>query len=64
METKNSNEEYAQFLKTLSKLDASDFDGHTCFKELTPEQRLDWLAELVVFVYEARNCKKQVKTNF
>ena len=55
METKNSNDEYAVFREMISKLDARDFDGHTCFKELTPEQRLDWLAELVVFVYESRN---------
>jgi len=39
----------------IRKLDPSDFDGHTCFKELSPEQRLDWLAELVVFVYESRS---------
>ena len=63
MESKNSNEEYSKFRETISKLDSRYFDGHTCFKELTPEQRLDWLAELVVFVYEAKNYKKLVKTN-
>jgi hypothetical protein len=60
MESKNLNNEYAQFSEEISKLDPSDFDGHTCFKELTPEQRLDWLAELVVFVYEAKKFKKDV----
>ncbi|MCL2155824.1 MAG: hypothetical protein FWH53_09195 [Leptospirales bacterium] len=58
MKTKNSNDEYNQFREMISKLDPCDFGGHTCFKELTPEQRLDWLAELVVFVYESRNHKK------
>ena len=57
MESKNLNDEYALFRETISKLDTRDFDGHTCFKELTPEQRLDWLAELVVFVYESKNSK-------
>ena len=46
-----------QFRKDITELDASCFDGHTCFEELTPEQRLDWLAELVVFVYESRSLK-------
>ena len=27
-----------------------DFDGHTEFRNLTPEQRLDWLAEAAAFV--------------
>ena len=63
MESKNLNEEYTKFRETISKLDPRDFDGHTCFKELTPEQRLEWLAELVIFVHEARNYKKKVKIN-
>jgi len=58
MESKNSDDEYTRFRETISKLDSRDFDGHTCFKELTPEQRLDWLAELVVFVYETKNTRK------
>ena len=62
METKKSNDEYALFREKYSKLDAGDFDGHTCFKELTPEQRLEWLSELVVFVHEARKCKKVKRT--
>ena len=52
-----SLKELEQFKKDISVLDESCFDGHTCFKELTPIQRLDWLAELVVFVYEARSIK-------
>ena len=55
MKSKNSNDEYLLFREKISKLDASDFDGHTCFKELTPEQRLDWLAEMIIFLHEYRN---------
>jgi hypothetical protein len=52
-ETSGSKNEYDKFRKEISLLPDNAFDGHTCFKELTPQQRLDWLAELVVFVYEA-----------
>jgi hypothetical protein len=48
-----SKNEYDKFRQEISLLPDNAFDGHTCFKELTPRQRLDWLAELVVFVYEA-----------
>jgi hypothetical protein len=54
MKTENRHDEYALFRAQLAGLDERDFDGHTCFKELTYEQRLDWLAELVVFVHECR----------
>ncbi len=49
------NNDLEELKKEIRKLDPSDFDGHTCFKSLSPEQRLDWLAELVVFVYESRS---------
>lgn len=52
-QTHNREDEYEKFRKELELLPPDAFDGHTCFKELTPQQRLDWLAELVVFVYEA-----------
>lgn len=26
----------------------NDYDGHTNFEELTPEQKLNWLASLVI----------------
>ena len=50
-------DEYDKFRGELSLLPDNAFDGHTCFKELTPQQRLDWLAELVVFVYEAKRVR-------
>lgn len=36
----------------LSKLRKEDFDRHTDFLKLTPEQRLDWLAAAVQFYYK------------
>lgn len=54
MKPEHMQDEHDLFRQEISSLDAGDFDGHTCFKYLTPEQRLDWLAELVVFVYECR----------
>lgn len=54
MKPEQVNGEYDRFRQEISSLDSTDFDGHTCFRELTPEQRLDWLAELVVFVHECR----------
>ena len=40
-------------------LSAKDFDGHTEFARLTPEQRLMWLSQSAQFVFAAR----QVRTN-
>jgi len=54
MSPEQSNNDYDRFLREIADLDAADFDGHTCFKDLTPEQKIDWLAELVLFVYECR----------
>ena len=54
-----NNYEYEKFRNELSLLPDNAFEGHTCFKELTPRQRLDWLAELVVFVYEARKARER-----
>jgi len=54
-----NNHEYEKFRSELALLPDNAFDGHTCFKELTPWQRLDWLAELVVFVYEARKAERK-----
>lgn len=54
MKFNQSHDEYDQFRREIAKLEAADFDGHTSFKDLSPEQRIDWLAELVVFVHECR----------
>ncbi len=47
------NNDLEELKAKIRQLNPSDFDGHTCFKDLSPEQRLDWLAELVLFVYES-----------
>jgi hypothetical protein len=57
MKNNQIENEYDSFRRKIADLDALDFNGHTCFKDLTPEQRLDWLAELVVFVHECRVMK-------
>jgi len=57
MNNLEKEKELAEFRKEIAIIDSSLFDGHTCFSTLSPEQRLDWLAELVVFVHEARTIK-------
>ena len=40
--------------KVLTACRPEDFDGHTDFQRLTPEQRLDWLCQAATFVHEFR----------
>ncbi len=35
----------------IKKLSQADFDGHTEFHTLTPEQKLMWLSQAVQFAY-------------
>jgi hypothetical protein len=42
----------AEFARALAQCTSEDFDGHTEFHRLTPEQRLEWLCEAATFVYE------------
>jgi len=41
-----------EFERALAQCTAEDFDGHTEFYRLTPEQRLEWLCQAATFVYE------------
>ncbi len=41
-----------EFERALAECIPEDFEGHTEFYRLTPEQRLEWLCEAVTFVYE------------
>jgi hypothetical protein len=41
-----------EFEDTLAQCTPEDFDGHTEFARLTPEERLDWLFQAATFVYE------------
>ncbi len=38
----------------ISALKPEDFDGHTEFRKMTPEQRLRWLSEGAKFIYNIR----------
>ena len=38
----------------LRKCNSEDFDGHTAFSEMTPEQRLLWLSHAAEFAYQVR----------
>lgn len=42
----------AEFERALARCKPEDFDGHTEFYRLTPEQRLEWLCQAATFVYE------------
>ncbi len=41
-----------EFERALAQCKPEDFDGHTEFHRLTPEQRLEWLCQAAAFVYE------------
>jgi len=38
----------------LMNLETADFDGHTEFASMSPEQRLTWLSHVARFVFVAR----------
>jgi hypothetical protein len=41
-----------EFERALARCKPEDFDGHTEFYRLTPEQRLEWLCQAAAFVHE------------
>jgi hypothetical protein len=41
-----------EFESALAQCTPEDFDGHTEFYRLTPEQRLEWLCHAATFVYD------------
>jgi hypothetical protein len=45
----------SHYAKLIAACSENDFDGHTDFENLTPEQRLEWLAAAVRFVHELRS---------
>ena len=53
-EKKDSSADMEEFMKMLDKTTPSDFDGHTDFDRLTPEQRLLWLSQCALFVAEVK----------
>jgi hypothetical protein len=48
----------AKFKDILKETSRSDFDGHTEFYRLTPEQRLFWLSQCAQFVSEIKTENK------
>jgi hypothetical protein len=47
--------ELDEFKKLLECAFPSDFNGHTEFESLTPEQRLQWLSQCVEFMNEVKS---------
>jgi len=54
---KSDKTEIQKFREILSAIPSSDFDGHTEFRELTPEQKLLWLSQCAQFVADVKNNK-------
>jgi hypothetical protein len=48
-----------EFADALAQCTPEDFDGHTEFSRLTPEQRLDWLFQAATFVHEFKGRARQ-----
>ena len=51
-----------EFERALAQCRPEDFDGHTEFHRLTPEQRLDWLFQAATFVHEFKGKAQQGMT--
>ena len=47
-----------EFERALAQCTREDFDGHTEFYRLTPEQRLEWLCQAAAFVHEFKGKAK------
>jgi hypothetical protein len=56
MKTKKERD-MEKFRRRLAQTSPADFDGHTDFTRLTPEQKLMWLSQCARFVDEARKGK-------
>ena len=55
---RNGDEPLDRVPATLSP---ADFDGHSDFKNWTPEQRLDWLGQVIAFVHEFKGAVHRQK---
>jgi hypothetical protein len=42
------------FLSSIKHLSCEEFDGHTDFEHLCPDDKLHWLSEIARFFYENR----------
>lgn len=41
-----------EFAHALAQCTRADFDGHTEFYRLTPEQKLEWICQAATFIQE------------
>jgi len=49
--------EIARVLALVGDLQPEDFDGHTEFASMSPEQRLNWLSQVARFIFVARDSR-------
>lgn len=49
----------AGFREQLKACTPEDFDGHTSFGELSAEQRIEWLDDLIEFVKRYKGCAER-----
>jgi hypothetical protein len=48
------NKSVPQFIQ----LESAEFDGHTEFTSMSPEQRLTWLSHIARFIFVARDSRE------
>ncbi|MCS7204408.1 MAG: hypothetical protein NZ853_01785 [Leptospiraceae bacterium] len=52
---KHQKEKKQAWLRVIQSLDPSFFDGHTEFSRLTLEERIMWLMQITIFLFEVSN---------
>ena len=52
-----------EFKKALAQCTPEDFDGHSEFHLLTPEQKLEWLCQTASFLYEFKGKARKPPDN-
>ncbi len=48
-----------QLRELIKKIPPEDFDGHTDFGTLTPVQRLEWLSQTAMFLWQIRAANRK-----
>jgi hypothetical protein len=61
MNTSPSSDSEEEFDKRLAQCKPEDFDGHTEFYRMTPEQRLDWLGHAIQLISEFKGLASRQK---
>lgn len=52
---KNEKKDLEDFRKSLDEINEEDFDGDTCFQDLSVKEKLIWLSELNYFNFIIKN---------